>query len=166
MANAPPCFCLDDEGEGEKDEDAERPLLHGGSMIHNHQMLRCSSAAGATLLLVTLFANVPLLLVTQGTRGVATRASRYGMDPSYLETCESRTLVLVQAESKEAVDNLPGILQVEGVDGIFVGDEVRMRPDLFFHLSAPCVSSRAAPVSSCAIGPTAVPCAEVLRNGA
>ena len=116
------------------------------------------------MLLLLLLANVPLL-VTQGTRGVAyplVRASRYGMDPSYLETCESRTLVLVQAESKEAVNNLPGILQVEGVDGIFVGpldlsasagrigavdcDEVRsveyglMRYGYAVHFLAPCVA--------------------------
>lgn len=60
-----------------------------------------------------------------GNRGIAgmVRAARYGFTPlsEYVSAANRRTLVIVQAEDKRAVENLDEILAVEGVDGVFVG---------------------------------------------
>ncbi|HMM20572.1 MAG TPA: aldolase/citrate lyase family protein [Selenomonadales bacterium] len=60
-----------------------------------------------------------------GGRGLAgiVRAARYGFSPlsDYVSSANRRTLVIVQAEDRRAVENLEAILAVEGVDGVFVG---------------------------------------------
>jgi 4-hydroxy-2-oxoheptanedioate aldolase len=57
-----------------------------------------------------------------GVRGVGgARANRWGRYPSYLHEAADQTCVLVQAESRYAMDNLAEISAVEGVDGVFVG---------------------------------------------
>jgi 4-hydroxy-2-oxoheptanedioate aldolase len=60
-----------------------------------------------------------------GRRGVAlTRASSYGDMQSlddYFEHANENTLVLPQCETRECVQNIHAILDVEGVDGIFIG---------------------------------------------
>ncbi|MEM1285367.1 MAG: HpcH/HpaI aldolase/citrate lyase family protein [Pseudomonadota bacterium] len=58
-----------------------------------------------------------------GIRGVAgaTRASRYGQAHNYLSQANDEICVLVQVETKEALDNLEAITAVPGVDGVFVG---------------------------------------------
>ncbi len=61
-----------------------------------------------------------------GTRGLAagTRPARYGLGLStgqYIQEANRETLVCVQLEEMEALDNLGEILGVEGVDVIFVG---------------------------------------------
>jgi 4-hydroxy-2-oxoheptanedioate aldolase len=59
----------------------------------------------------------------EGVRGVAvaTRASRYGRSPNYLTKANSEMCVLVQVETRTALDQLEAIAKVEGVDGIFIG---------------------------------------------
>jgi 4-hydroxy-2-oxoheptanedioate aldolase len=59
----------------------------------------------------------------QGIRGVsvAARASRYGRTPGYLTKANSEICVLVQVETRIALDNLESIAKVEGVDGVFIG---------------------------------------------
>lgn len=59
----------------------------------------------------------------EGIRGVATvnRAAAYGADASYFKTANSQVCVTVQIETRESVDNLEAICNVEGVDGVFVG---------------------------------------------
>lgn len=60
----------------------------------------------------------------QGIRGVAAalvRASRWNRIPNYLTKANEQICLLVQAETKKAVDNLDEILSVEGVDGVFIG---------------------------------------------
>ncbi len=61
----------------------------------------------------------------QGRRGVAgSRAASYGYDiswPDYIKQFNDQSLVVLQAESTEAVDNLDRILEVDGVDVIFIG---------------------------------------------
>ena len=59
----------------------------------------------------------------QGVRGVAVaaRASRYGRTPGYLTKANSEMCVLVQVETRTALDQLEAIAQVEGVDGVFIG---------------------------------------------
>lgn len=58
-----------------------------------------------------------------GLRGfaVATRASRFGRITNYHSLCEAELCVLVQVETRTAVDNLEAIASVDGVDGIFIG---------------------------------------------
>jgi 4-hydroxy-2-oxoheptanedioate aldolase len=59
----------------------------------------------------------------EGVRGVAVaaRASRYGRTPGYLTKANSEMCVLVQVETRAALDNLEAIAGVEGVDGVFIG---------------------------------------------
>lgn len=60
----------------------------------------------------------------EGIRGVGAvlaRASRWANIPNYIHTADQEICVLLQIESKKGLDNLDEILQVEGVDGIFIG---------------------------------------------
>lgn len=59
-----------------------------------------------------------------GVRGVGSalaRASRWNRVPDYLQQADEQMCVLVQIETREAVKNLDAILQVEGVDDVFIG---------------------------------------------
>jgi len=58
-----------------------------------------------------------------GIRGVTAsgRASRYGRVKDYLKTADDEICVLVQVETRPALDQLEAIAAVEGVDGVFVG---------------------------------------------
>ena len=59
-----------------------------------------------------------------GIRGVGSaigRASRWNRTPSYLHTAEVDICLLVQIESKAALDALDEIAGTPGVDGVFVG---------------------------------------------
>jgi 4-hydroxy-2-oxoheptanedioate aldolase len=59
----------------------------------------------------------------KGVRGVAgnTRANRYGLVTDYYATVESELGVILQAETRDAVDRIPEMAAIEGVDGIFIG---------------------------------------------
>jgi 4-hydroxy-2-oxoheptanedioate aldolase len=60
----------------------------------------------------------------QGIRGVgsaAARISRWGQRSDYLERANDEVCLLVQAESRQALDNLDEICAVDGVDGVFIG---------------------------------------------
>ncbi|MFZ0831202.1 MAG: aldolase/citrate lyase family protein [Thermoplasmata archaeon] len=61
----------------------------------------------------------------EGVRGAAAAAaSRYGLElASYLRSANAETLVGVQIETKEALDNLEAIAAVTGVDILFVGPQ-------------------------------------------
>jgi 4-hydroxy-2-oxoheptanedioate aldolase len=58
-----------------------------------------------------------------GIRGVsvAARASRYGRTPGYLGKSNAEICVLVQVETRAALDQLEAIAAVDGVDGVFIG---------------------------------------------
>ncbi|MFB9998809.1 4-hydroxy-2-oxo-heptane-1,7-dioate aldolase [Providencia rustigianii] len=59
-----------------------------------------------------------------GIRGVGSalaRASRWNRIPDYLKRANDEMCVIVQVETREAIKNLPEILKVEGVDGVFIG---------------------------------------------
>ena len=59
-----------------------------------------------------------------GIRGVGSalaRASRWNRIPDYLQKANDQMCVLVQIETREAMKNLPQILDVDGVDGVFIG---------------------------------------------
>ncbi|BDH45529.1 4-hydroxy-2-oxo-heptane-1,7-dioate aldolase [Salmonella enterica subsp. enterica serovar Choleraesuis] len=59
-----------------------------------------------------------------GVRGVGSalaRASRWNRETDYLAAAEREICLLVQIETREALANLDAILDVEGVDGVFIG---------------------------------------------
>ena len=59
----------------------------------------------------------------RGVRGVSalTRATRFGRVPEYGRRAEDELCLLVQIETRQALDNLEAIAAVEGVDGVFIG---------------------------------------------
>jgi 4-hydroxy-2-oxoheptanedioate aldolase len=59
----------------------------------------------------------------QGVRGVAVthRANRYGRIKDYYKRAGEEVCVLVQIESRVALQNIEAIAAVEGVDGLFIG---------------------------------------------
>ena len=58
-----------------------------------------------------------------GIRGVAglTRASRFGRVKNYAKHAETEICLLVQVETRQALDAIEDIAAVDGVDGIFIG---------------------------------------------
>lgn len=57
-----------------------------------------------------------------GIRGMAgARASRWGRYPNYAKEANAQVCLLVQAESRAALNNLEAIAAIDGVDGIFIG---------------------------------------------
>lgn len=60
----------------------------------------------------------------EGTRGVGAsvaRAARWGRIDNYMRQANDELCLLIQVESKAALDNLDEILDVEGIDGVFIG---------------------------------------------
>jgi 4-hydroxy-2-oxoheptanedioate aldolase len=86
---------------------------------------------GATTLLVPYVQNhdeaksavAAVRYPPRGVRGVAAsaRASRYGRVADYLKKADSEICLLVQVETRQALDKLEAIAAVEGVDGVFIG---------------------------------------------
>ncbi|MFF8022134.1 aldolase/citrate lyase family protein [Streptomyces sp. NPDC007896] len=58
-----------------------------------------------------------------GVRGVAalTRATRFGRVKDYAELAHTELCVLIQVESRHALEQIGQIASVDGVDGIFIG---------------------------------------------
>lgn len=58
-----------------------------------------------------------------GIRGTASsaRGSRYGRVTDYLKKANAEICVLVQAETRDALDQLEAIAKVDGIDGVFIG---------------------------------------------
>lgn len=58
-----------------------------------------------------------------GVRGVSglTRATRFGRIPGYGKRAAEQLCLLVQIETREALDQLEAIAAVQGVDGVFIG---------------------------------------------
>jgi 4-hydroxy-2-oxoheptanedioate aldolase len=60
----------------------------------------------------------------EGIRGVgaaAARASRWGGRADYLDRANDEVCLLVQAETRLALQNIEEICAVDGVDGVFIG---------------------------------------------
>ena len=59
----------------------------------------------------------------EGKRGyaAASRASAFGRIGNYARDCQRELCLLLQVETKRALENLEAIAQVEGVDGVFIG---------------------------------------------
>lgn len=61
---------------------------------------------------------------TEGVRGIAPspRAGNFGMNSmNYLKKANEEILIFIQIESAEGVKNIEEIVEVEGVDGVFIG---------------------------------------------
>jgi 4-hydroxy-2-oxoheptanedioate aldolase len=58
-----------------------------------------------------------------GIRGItgSGRASRYGRVKDYLKNAGEEICVLVQVETKSALDRIEAIASVDGIDGVFIG---------------------------------------------
>jgi 4-hydroxy-2-oxoheptanedioate aldolase len=57
-----------------------------------------------------------------GIRGMAgSRASRWGRIPGYVHEANAQICLLVQAETRLALENLDAILATDGIDGVFIG---------------------------------------------
>ena len=58
----------------------------------------------------------------QGIRGMGgARASGWGRYPAYAREANDQVCLLLQAESRMALDNLEAIAAIDGVDGVFIG---------------------------------------------
>ena len=59
----------------------------------------------------------------EGIRGVAgiTRASRFGTVPEYIARARDEICLIVQIETRTALDNLEEIASVPGIDAVFIG---------------------------------------------
>ncbi|MBA84798.1 HpcH/HpaI aldolase family protein [Thalassobius sp. S69A] len=60
----------------------------------------------------------------EGIRGVGAsmaRASRFGAITDYVQTANQEICLLVQVESQKGVDALEDILNIDGIDGVFIG---------------------------------------------
>ena len=112
-------------------EGGPTPLIRVGNV--DQYLIKQALDSGAHGILVPLvsteaqarsavaFAKYP----PEGVRGAAAAAaSRYGTElASYLRNANAETLVGVQIETKEAIDNLEAIAGVDGVDLLFVGPQ-------------------------------------------
>jgi 4-hydroxy-2-oxoheptanedioate aldolase len=58
-----------------------------------------------------------------GIRGMggSMRASRFGRDAAYVRDAESELCLLVQVETREALERIEEIASVDGIDGVFIG---------------------------------------------
>jgi 4-hydroxy-2-oxoheptanedioate aldolase len=59
-----------------------------------------------------------------GIRGVAygiARGADFGLAPDYQQTITDNLLILCQIETRQAVEAIPDIAAVDGVDGLFIG---------------------------------------------
>lgn len=60
----------------------------------------------------------------QGVRGVAAfiaRASLWGLQSDYMARANQEVCLLIQAETRTAIENLDALCAVDGVDGVFIG---------------------------------------------
>lgn len=57
----------------------------------------------------------------RGMGGYGARVTQFGNIPDYGTTANAEICVLVQAETRAAIENLDDILAVDGVDGVFIG---------------------------------------------
>ncbi|MCS5881454.1 aldolase/citrate lyase family protein [Klebsiella variicola subsp. variicola] len=59
-----------------------------------------------------------------GSRGVGAgvaRAARWGRIENYMAEANDELCLLIQVESRTALENLDAILEVDGIDGVFIG---------------------------------------------
>jgi 4-hydroxy-2-oxoheptanedioate aldolase len=57
----------------------------------------------------------------RGVGATAARATMFGSVSEYIQTADQEVCLLVQVENRAGIDALDEILQVEGIDGVFIG---------------------------------------------
>jgi 2-dehydro-3-deoxyglucarate aldolase len=59
----------------------------------------------------------------EGIRGISVsmRGNRYGTEPDFFGKVNQNICLIVQIESRQAIDNLAEILAVDGIDAVFIG---------------------------------------------
>ena len=80
-----------------------------------------SKMNSSVLIAIPLFIILGAIMEKGGVGSALARASRWNRIPDYLHQANDAMCVLVQIETREAMKNLPQILDVEGVDGVFIG---------------------------------------------
>lgn len=105
------------------------PIVRPGTL--NAQDIKKILDLGAQTLLIPYVENAQqaqqavdaITYPPKGIRGVAgmTRASGFGRIENYHKTAEEDLCLLVQVETKAALDEIEAIAAVPGVDGIFIG---------------------------------------------
>jgi 4-hydroxy-2-oxoheptanedioate aldolase len=141
LANCGFDWMLFDAEHGPLDPLAVLPLLQAVAPYPVHPIVRASSLnpseikklldCGALSILVPYVQSVEearlaaaaVAHAPDGIRGVAglTRASRYGTVPDYHRRAREEVCLLVQIETRSALDALEDIAAVPGIDGVFVG---------------------------------------------
>lgn len=100
-------------------------------MVNDTALIKKFLDVGAQTLLVPMVqtaddaraAVAAMRYAPEGVRGVAgtMRAARFGRTPGYFKRAHEALCLLVQVETREALDRLEEIAAVEGVDGVFIG---------------------------------------------
>ncbi len=99
---------------------------------HNPAMIKRVLDLGAQTLMIPMVENAKqaedlvkaMRYPANGIRGVGTamaRAARWNAISDYFEHADSQMCLITQIETVEGVENLTDILQVEGVDAVFIG---------------------------------------------
>ncbi|MDF7665598.1 HpcH/HpaI aldolase/citrate lyase family protein [Bifidobacterium sp. ESL0745] len=57
----------------------------------------------------------------RGVGGAIARSGRWGRIPNYMRVAADDLCVLVQVESRQALENIDEIASVDGIDGVFIG---------------------------------------------
>ncbi|MDQ2093478.1 HpcH/HpaI aldolase/citrate lyase family protein [Rhodalgimonas zhirmunskyi] len=100
--------------------------------VGNEWLIKQVLDAGAQTVLVPLVETAEqadhlaraMLYPPQGIRGAGAalaRASMFSLIPDYVQTANDQTCLLVQVETVKGIENLDEILEVEGIDGVFIG---------------------------------------------
>lgn len=104
----------------------------------------------------------------QGIRGLAgVRAADYGQTRSlgeYVEQANAETLVVLQIETAQAIEQLPEILKVKGIDVIFIGpSDLSQSLGLPGQAQHPTVQAAMQRIADC-VAPTDVALGLMVRN--
>ena len=98
---------------------------------NDHVLIKRYLDIGAQTLLIPFVQNAEearaaveaMRYAPRGVRGMggSVRASDFGRDARYVQDAENELCLLVQVETREALEHIEAIAAVDGVDGIFIG---------------------------------------------
>ncbi len=98
---------------------------------NDHVLIKRYLDVGAQTLLIPFVQNAQeaqaavdaMRYAPAGIRGMggSTRASNFGRDTAYIAGAQQELCLLVQVETKEALNEIEAIAALDGVDGIFIG---------------------------------------------
>ncbi len=115
--------------EGKQKQNKTHPIVRPA--WNDHVLIKRYLDIGAQTLLIPFVQNAAeaqaavdaIRYAPNGVRGLggSVRASNFGRDTSYVRDAEKELCLLVQVETKEALDQIEAIAAIDGVDGIFIG---------------------------------------------